>query len=111
MHGGDLEVPEYSLARDEIEQEVSRFYGAQRRARDQLRQIRQQIPGGTPGEIAAFIDTHLLMMEDRSLTEAVVAIIREHGINAEAALRRQRDALVAVFEQMDDIVAVLRQAA
>ena len=102
MHGGDLEVPEYSLARDEIEQEVSRFYGAQRRARDQLRQIRQQIPGGTPGEIAAFIDTHLLMMEDRSLTEAVVAIIREHGINAEAALRRQRDALVAVFEQMDD---------
>lgn len=102
MHGGDLEVPEYALAEGEIEQEVSRFYGAQRKARDQLRAVRQQIPGGTPGEIAAFIDTHLLMMEDRSLTEAVVALIREHGINAEAALRRQRDALVAVFEQMDD---------
>ena len=102
MHGGDLEVPEYTLPEGEIEQEVSRFYGAQRRARDQLRAVRQQIPGGTPGEIAAFIDTHLLMMEDRSLTEAVVALIREHGINAEAALRRQRDALVAVFEQMDD---------
>jgi phosphoenolpyruvate-protein phosphotransferase (PTS system enzyme I) len=29
-------------------------------------------------------------------------LIREHGINAEAALRRQRDALVTVFEQMDD---------
>jgi phosphotransferase system enzyme I (PtsI) len=102
MHGGDLEVPEYTLAEGEIEEEVSRFYGAQRRARDQLRAVRQQIPGGTPGEISAFIDTHLLMMEDRSLTEAVVALIREHGINAEAALRRQRDALVAVFEQMDD---------
>ena len=102
MHGGDLEVPEYTLPEGEIEQEVSRFYGAQRKARDQLRAVRQQIPGGTPGEIAAFIDTHLLMMEDRSLTEAVVALIREHDINAEAALRRQRDALVAVFEQMDD---------
>ncbi|MES2491427.1 MAG: phosphoenolpyruvate--protein phosphotransferase [Pseudomonadota bacterium] len=102
MHGGDLEVPEYTLPESEIEQEVSRFYGAQRRARDQLREVRQQIPGGTPGEIAAFIDTHLLMMEDRSLTVAVVALIREHGINAEAALRRQRDGLVAVFEQMDD---------
>ncbi|PTU30043.1 phosphoenolpyruvate--protein phosphotransferase [Stenotrophobium rhamnosiphilum] len=102
MHGGDLEVPEYTLPEVEIEQEVSRFYGAQRKARDQLRAVRQQIPGGTPGEIAAFIDTHLLMMEDRSLTEAVVALIREHSINAEAALRRQRDALVAVFEQMDD---------
>ncbi len=102
MHGGDLEVPEYTLPEGEIEQEVSRFYSAQRRARDQLREVRQQIPGGTPGEIAAFIDTHLLMMEDRSLTVAVVALIREHGINAEAALRRQRDGLVAVFEQMDD---------
>lgn len=102
MHGGDLEVPEYTLADGEIEEEVSRFYGAQRRAHDQLRAVRQQIPGGTPGEIAAFIDTHLLMMEDRSLTVAVVALIREHRINAEAALRRQRDALVTVFEQMDD---------
>ncbi|TXH06214.1 MAG: phosphoenolpyruvate--protein phosphotransferase [Nevskiaceae bacterium] len=102
MHGGDLEVPEYALADGEVDAEVARFIAAQRRARDQLRQVRQQIPGGTPGEIAAFIDTHLLMMEDRSLTEAVVALIREHRINAEAALRRQRDALVAVFEQMDD---------
>lgn len=102
MHGGDLEVPEYTLAKEEIEQEVTRFHGAQRRARDQLRAVREQIPGGTPGEIAAFIDTHLLMMEDRSLTVAVVALIREHGINAEAALRRQRDALISVFEQMDD---------
>ena len=102
MHGGDLDVPEYTLEAAEIENEVARFHAAQRRARDQLRQVRKQIPGGTPAEIAAFIDTHLLMMEDRSLTEAVVALIREHQINAEAALRRQRDALVAVFEQMDD---------
>ncbi|HWU67383.1 MAG TPA: phosphoenolpyruvate--protein phosphotransferase [Stenotrophobium sp.] len=102
MHGGDLDVPEYVLAPEDVEQEVARFHGAQRRARDQLRQVRDQIPGGTPGEIAAFIDTHLLMMDDRSLTEAVVSVIREQRINAEAALRRQRDALVAVFEQMDD---------
>jgi phosphotransferase system enzyme I (PtsI) len=103
MHGGDLEVPEYVLAEAEVEQEVTRFYGAQGRAHEQLRMVRTQIPAGTPGEIAAFIDTHLLMMEDRSLTEAVVALIREHRINAEAALRRQRDALVAVFEQMEDL--------
>lgn len=102
MYGGDLDVPEYALAPDDVEQEVTRFHGAQRRARDQLRQVRDQIPGGTPGEIAAFIDTHLLMMDDRSLTDAVVTVIREQRINAEAALRRQRDALVAVFEQMDD---------
>ena len=102
LHGGDLEIPEYSLPPSEIEHEVTRFFGAQRRAKEQLRQIRAQIPGGAPGEIAAFIDTHLLMLDDRSLTEAVVALIRSTQCNAEAALKKQRDALTAVFEQMED---------
>ena len=102
LHGGDLEIPEYQLQPAEIEHEVTRFFGAQRRAKEQLRQVRAQIPGGAPGEIAAFIDTHLLMLDDRSLTEAVVALIRNSLCNAEAALKKQRDALTAVFEQMED---------
>ena len=102
LQGGDLEVPEYALAEPEVEPEVERFSAAQRLAREQLRQVRSQIPRGLPTEIVAFIDTHLLMLDDRSMTEAVVAIIRARKINAEAALRAQRDQLVAVFEQMDD---------
>ncbi|MBI3172060.1 MAG: phosphoenolpyruvate--protein phosphotransferase [Hydrocarboniphaga effusa] len=102
MQGGDLEVPEYAVPDGELEQEIERFNGAQRRAKEQLRKIRTQIPSGTPAEIASFIDTHLLMMDDRSMTEGVAAQIRQHHCNAEAALRRQRDALVAVFEQMAD---------
>ncbi|MBV8062602.1 MAG: phosphoenolpyruvate--protein phosphotransferase [Nevskia sp.] len=102
LHGGDLEIPEYTLPPSEIEHEVTRFFGAQRRAKEQLRQVRGQIPGGAPGEIAAFIDTHLLMLDDRSLTEAVVALIRGTHCNAESALKKQRDALTAVFEQMED---------
>jgi len=102
LHGGDLEIPEYTLGAHEVGHEITRFYGAQQRAKEQLRDIRDQIPGGAPAEIAAFIDTHLLMLDDRSLTDAVATMIRSHNINAEAALRRQRDALVAAFEQMDD---------
>ncbi|HUP93161.1 MAG TPA: phosphoenolpyruvate--protein phosphotransferase [Solimonas sp.] len=102
MHAGDLDVPERLLAEPEVEHEVARFVGAQRHARDQLREVRNQIPHGTPGDIAAFIDTHLLMLDDRSITESTVAYIREHRVNAEAALRKTRDALIAVFEQMQD---------
>ncbi len=102
MHGGDLDVPEYALPEHKLESEIARFQDAQQRAKEQLRKIREQIPVGTPGEIAAFIDTHLLMMDDRAMTEGVTAQIRQHRCNAEAALRKQRDALVAVFEQMDD---------
>jgi phosphotransferase system enzyme I (PtsI) len=99
---GDLEIPEYTVPAAEVEHEVTRFFGAQRRAKEQLREVRARIPGGAPGEIAAFIDTHLLMLDDRSLTEAVVALIRSTLCNAEAALKKQRDALSAVFEQMED---------
>jgi len=102
LHGGDLEIPEYTLPPADIEGEVVRFFGAQRRAKEQLREVRSRIPVGTPGDIAAFIDTHLLMMDDRSITESTVSHIRGQRCNAEAALRRARDALVEVFEQMED---------
>jgi phosphotransferase system enzyme I (PtsI) len=99
---GDLEIPERSLDADAVEAEVARFLDAREQAKAQLHHIRRQIPGGAPPDIAAFIDTHLLMLDDRSLSDSVVAMIRSQRINAEAALKRQRDALVAVFEQMDD---------
>jgi len=102
LHGGDLEVPEYTLAEADIPAEVERFNAAQKRAREQLRLVRKQIPHGLPSEIAAFIDTHLLMMEDRSMSDAVVALIKSKRCNAEAALREQRDHLVEAFEQMED---------
>lgn len=102
LHGGDPDIPEYTLSPADIEGEVVRFYGAQRRAKEQLREVRSRIPVGTPGDIAAFIDTHLLMMDDRSITEATVSHIRTQRCNAEAALRRARDSLVEVFQQMED---------
>jgi phosphotransferase system enzyme I (PtsI) len=102
LHSDELEIPEYTLAAADVEGEVVRFYGAQRRAKEQLREVRARIPLGTPGDIAAFIDTHLLMMDDRSITDATVARIRSDRSNAEVALQKARDALISVFDQMED---------
>ena len=102
LSGGDLEIPEYTIEPKDVEQEIARFYEAHGRAKEQLRQVRAQIPAGTPGDIAAFIDTHILMLDDRSITESTVTHIRTQRCNAELALRRARDALIAVFEQMED---------
>lgn len=102
---GQLDIPEYAV--DDVEAEVARFTAANKTAKAQLREVRAQVPGlsgtGAAGsEIAAFIDTHLLMLGDRSLTVAVAQTIREQRLNAESALMRQRDALIAVFERMED---------
>ena len=53
-------------------------------------------------EIAAFIDTHLLMLDDATLAATPMELIRQRGCNAEWALKLQRDAISDVFEQMDD---------
>ncbi|WP_348675438.1 phosphoenolpyruvate--protein phosphotransferase [uncultured Abyssibacter sp.] len=99
---GDLEIPEYALEPFEVEAEIRRYRSALRRARHQLKDVQERIPKGTPGEISAFIESHLLMLEDRAFSEAVEELISERGVNAEAALKSQRDTLIRVFEAMED---------
>lgn len=97
-----LDIREYRVQPEAVEDEVRRLEEATLLARQQLRAIRGHIPKTTAADIAAFIDTHLLMLDDAALTEEPARLIREQRCNAEWALRLQRDALVAVFEEMDD---------
>lgn len=97
-----LDVREYSISNSQLTRELSRFNDAIASARQQLRAIRDHIPTSTSVDIAAFIDTHLLMLEDNALTEEPKRIIKERLCNAEWALKLQRDALVNVFNEMED---------
>ena len=99
---GRPEATERTLDPSRIEAEVRRFRRAVRAARGELRAVKARIPEGTPKEIAAFIDTHLLMLEDEAISRAPITYIRETRCNAEWALKLERDALVAVFDAMDD---------
>ena len=96
------DIREYKLKENEIDTEVKRLESAITCAREQLRSIRKHIPRATDTDIAAFIDTHLLMLEDSALTHEPARLIREFKYNAEWALKQQRDALVSVFEEMND---------
>ncbi|MGH8121088.1 MAG: phosphoenolpyruvate--protein phosphotransferase [Gammaproteobacteria bacterium] len=98
----NLDIQERKISSDMIEAEVRRFENAATTARQQLRAIRNHIPDETDADIATFIDAHLLMLEDAALVHEPVRLIRELGCNAEWALKLQRDALIAVFEEMDD---------
>lgn len=102
LERNQLEITEYSIDEDKIEREIHRFRNALALARQQLRAIRDHIPRSTAADIAAFIDTHLLMLEDSALTQEPIRLITEYRCNTEWALKLQHDALVAVFEEMDD---------
>ncbi len=99
---GTVEVLESAIPEHLVEDEVARFLKAVNCARQQLEDIRGRLPENTRVDIAGFIDTHLLMLDDATLVTTPVDLIREHGCNAEWALKLQRDAVVDVFEQIDD---------
>lgn len=102
LRGAPLDIVEYRIAADRVEEEIHRFRRAVAAAADQLRSVRKRIPADAPAEVAAFIDTHLLMLDDEALLEGVEHLISERHCNAEWAVKTQREALVSVFEEMED---------
>lgn len=96
------DVREYLIPEFSIEQEIDRLIDAIEDARLQLKSIRDQIPANAPADVTSFIDTHLLMLNDSSLTKVPIEMIQTRRCNAEWALQLQRDALINVFNEMDD---------
>ena len=109
LHGRAMPVERKSVAPAAIEDECTRYTAARETAREQLEAIRDDIPDDTPKEIASFIDTHLLMLDDRAFSSAVTDTIRAESVNAEWALQQQCEQLVAVFDAMDDAYLRSRQ--
>ncbi|MDE0285325.1 MAG: phosphoenolpyruvate--protein phosphotransferase [Gammaproteobacteria bacterium] len=97
-----LDIPEYHVETDQVKTETRRLLDAVSLAKQQLRAIRDHIPAATSPDIAPFIDTHLLMLDDAVLTQEPLRLIKSAGHNAEWALQLQQDALMHVFDEMED---------
>ena len=99
---GKSEVTHYKIEPKQVRSEVSRFNKAHKLAVTHLRNVRKLIPKDAVEEIAAFIDSHLLMIADIPLKQTPIQIIEEQLCNAEWALDIQKNKLVQVFDVMQD---------
>ncbi len=104
-----VEVAYYALPDYLIEAELQRFDDAVEKTRDELRTLRSQIPAHAPAELPAFLDMHLLILDDNMIDKEPKRLIREQKCNAEWALTQQMEALVARFEEMEDAYLRSRQ--
>ncbi|MBA8885069.1 phosphoenolpyruvate--protein phosphotransferase [Dokdonella fugitiva] len=95
-------VDDRPLAEAEVDAEVERLRQAIAAAREELALLREKVHGAMAREVAEFIDAHSLMLADRELTSGLFDLIRIGRYRASAALKMQKDRLVAVFEAMDD---------
>lgn len=97
-----LEVVHYQLPEQLIGNEVARFSDAILTVKKDLENIRSTLSKNAPAEIGAFINTHLMMLADKSLSEVPKAIIRKEHCNAEWAIKQQMDDIVEQFEAIED---------
>lgn len=96
------EISEHKVSKAQQKKEIQRFKQALARAGEQLHEIKQRIAADTPPDILAFIDTHLLMLEDPAFNEGTISNIRKYSCNAEWGLQIQSERIVQVFDEMKD---------
>ncbi|MEN9966000.1 MAG: Phosphoenolpyruvate-protein phosphotransferase, partial [Pseudomonadota bacterium] len=97
-----LEVVQYDIEIKNIPLEVKRFEDAIAAVRVELNKIKSQLPSDSPKELSAFIDTHLMILNDKSLSSLPKSIIENEKCNAEWAIKKQMDSVVNQFDQIED---------
>lgn len=103
-----LDVTQYQVRDRDLDSEVQRFDAALAVARQELEALREEADSaGSPGELSAFIDLHLMLLTDPDLVNGVHALIRQRRCNAEWAVVQQMQDVMAQFETFED--AYLRE--
>jgi phosphotransferase system enzyme I (PtsI) len=98
----ELEVEHYDIAQSDIAQETARFDRAIETVRAELGALAEHIPAGAPPEFEGFLDLHLMILGDGTLSEAPKRIIESQRSNAEWALTQQAEALLSQFDRIED---------
>jgi phosphotransferase system enzyme I (PtsI) len=100
-HAG-FDVPRYEVPAERAQEECARFDIAVGQVRSEFDELRESVPATAPPEIAAFINLHLMILNDSNISVAPRRIIQTEHCNAEWALKVQADAVAAQFDEIED---------
>lgn len=103
-----LEVMHYLISKSQVEKEIARLDNAFAVVRQDFETLQKSVTDGhARAEFSAFLDLHLMILDDPMLSEATRSTIAQTLCNAEWALTQQMQELLAQFEQIED--AYLRE--
>src|SRR5262249_43472930 len=97
-----LEVEHYTISDAEISEEQARFDNAIAAARAELAALSEYIPANAPPEFEGFLNLHLMILGDTTLSEAPRELIAARRCNAEWAVSLQAEELLDQFERIED---------
>lgn len=97
-----VDVAHYYIDGAGISAEVARLRAARDVVAAELSALQKDLPGDAPGELAALLDVHLMLLHDETLVQATKQWIQERHYNAEWALSAQLEVLARQFDEMED---------
>ncbi|WP_119157320.1 phosphoenolpyruvate--protein phosphotransferase [Caldimonas tepidiphila] len=102
-----VDVAHYFIPDAQVPLEVARLCEARDAVGEELETLKRDLPADAPGELAALLDVHLMLLRDELLTGATICWISERHYNAEWALSAQLEVVARQFDEMED--AYLRE--
>ncbi len=95
-------VPLRKVKKNELGDEIARLEDAITRTRAEILGIRKKLSGQTGGEHSDIFNAHLLILEDRTLIEDVIAHIKNHQAAAEHSFSTVIQKYFQAFSKIDD---------
>src|SRR5574340_507782 len=97
-----LEVAHYVVPKQGVAAELKRFDAAINATREELNALIAHVPANAPAEFSAFLNMHLMILNDATLSRAPKQLIETQQCNAEWALKQQMESLLVQFEEIED---------
>ena len=98
----DEAVPCYQVESGKIEAEIHRLEAALLQTRCQIQELQQRISTSIGDENASIFDAHLLVVDDRSLIDEVMRMIKKDRLNAESVFTTVSGRYIKTLSEIDD---------
>lgn len=105
VEAGLIDVPEYCVTEDGIEDEIARFHRSVEFSLKQVKKLRGKaatLRGAASEELSYLLDAHLQMLSGSRLVRGVEARIRSERLNAEAAVQAELSDIAQAFSAVED---------
>lgn len=97
-----VDVAHYFIGPEQAEAEIARLRQARDVVAHELTNLKRDLPSDAPGELAALLDVHLMLLHDETLADATKHWIEQRHYNAEWAVSAQTEVLARQFDEMED---------
>ena len=103
LHSGEsFNLPKRVVGPEQISNEIARFEEALTRTRTEILGIRRKLSDQIGRESSDIFTAHLLILEDRTLIEDVIEVIRNEKVGAEYAFAAVIQRYFQAFSQIND---------